>query len=262
MSENLLECINRVSELEELFSANQYNGAGNHAFVIEEGTIPIMVSAPHATNHFRNERVKPADMYTGGIARYLHEETGCHLIYSSKFTKSDPNFDISSQNEYQKQLREYVEKNNVLLLLDLHGAALSKEYAVEMGTAPHSKKILPEEKEEDPSLQKYKFIDDVVRFFLEQQFKKCSVKKNAVWKNVIFGGGKQNTITKYISESTGTACLQLEINRLYRMPQNQKEFCGLIEGLTEIICFFSDIDWNEPDYEIFTKMRNVQRGEG
>lgn len=243
-------CVNRIRELERLFSDNQYDGRGEKAFCIEEGNIPIMVSAPHAINHFRDGHVKRADVYTGGITRFLHEATGCHIIYSSKYTESDPNYDLPGTNRYQDELVSYFEKHRVFVLLDLHGASKNREYAIELGTAP---KQYPEpgmEYEKDPSLHEYKFISTLIGQLFEKKFADCSTDRKSIWKNRIFGAGGQNTITKYISENTSTACIQLEINGIYRNPENRKEFLSLINGLIELIRILADIDWTQTDIEI------------
>ena len=152
----MINCLRKIKRLERLFSDNFYNGSGKTAFNIEEGRIPIMVSAPHAINQFRDGKVKYADMYTGGIAKYLHEKTGCHVIYSCMYTESDPNYDEFEVNKYQHELLEYVNKHNIILLIDIHGAAKERDYAVEMGTAPSPEQLVENEFEnpanEDPSL--------------------------------------------------------------------------------------------------------------
>lgn len=61
-----------------------------------------MVSVPHAVNHYRNGKIKLADRYTGGIARYLHKVTNCHLIYNCKFNNCDYNYDTYNSNKYQQ----------------------------------------------------------------------------------------------------------------------------------------------------------------
>lgn len=235
--------IDRVKELETLFSNNQYDGVGVKPFIIEKGNIPIMISAPHAINQFREGQVKWADMYTGGIARYLHEITGCHLIYSCMFTKTDPNYDAPGENKYQDALKDYISKNKIMLLLDLHGAAKKREYAVEMGTAPEQNQIPGHIYEEDPSLHQFKFVAGVIKSIFEEKFCSFKIEQKKVWKNVIFNAGDQNTVTKFISENTDTPCIQLEINGNYRNPENEEEFVGLVEALIGIINYFSEYDW-------------------
>ena len=135
-SENMEVDCKRIEELEKVFSANHYNGSGNTAFRIEEGSVPIMVSAPHAGHHFRDGKLKAADCYTGGIARYLRELTGCPIIYSASFTETDPNYDSPEAGGYKESLKAYLKTHPVYLLMDLHGAAREREFAVDMGTAP------------------------------------------------------------------------------------------------------------------------------
>lgn len=235
--------IEEIKKLEALFSDNQYNGHGASPFYVEEGNIPIMVSAPHAVNHFRMGGLKWADMYTGGIARYLHQITGCHLIYSCRFTQTDPNYDPISTNDYQNSLKEYIGNHKVIVLLDLHGAAKKRDYAVEMGTAPQSAR-LGIECSDDPSLHGYTFIAELIKMILEGKFENLSNGKKEVWKNRIFNAGTQNTVTKFISENTNTACIQLEINGIYRDPENEEEFLCLVGGLQKIINVLAAIDWD------------------
>lgn len=243
-------CITRIKKLEQLFSDNQYNGSGQTAFFIEEGNIPIMVSAPHAINQFREGQVKWADMYTGGIARYLHEVTECHLICSSMFTESDPNFDLPGTNKYQDALVDYLGTHKIVVLLDLHGAAKNREYAVEMGTAPKQNPETGVEYEQDPSLHEYKFIAELIKKLFEKNFVECTTDKKSVWKNQIFNAGSQNTVTKYISENTSTACIQLEINGIYRKPENELELLALVNSLKELIHILAKIDWTKSDIDI------------
>lgn len=238
------QVINRIQELEVLFSDNQYEGSGIMPFIIEEGNIPIMISAPHAINQFREGQIKWADMYTGGISRYLREITGCHLIYSCKFTETDPNYDVPGKNKYQEALKEYVSKNKIKLLLDLHGAAKKREYAVEMGTAPEQNQIQGKRYEEDPSLHQFKFVADIIKKIFEDRFCMLKIEQKKVWKNEIFNAGNQNTVTKFISENTDTPCIQLEINGNYRSPENEEEIIGLVEALASIINYFSVYDWD------------------
>lgn len=210
-----------------------------------------MISAPHAVHQFREGKIKGADKYTGGIARYLHEVTNCHLIYSCMFTKCDPNYDEPEINKYQKSLKEFVNNHRVFLLIDLHGADKKREYAVEMGTAPKQSPVEGEKYEEDPSLHEYKFVAGIIKTVMEEHFKNCNTDRKKVWKNQIFDAGDQNTVTKYISESTSTPCIQLEINGIYRNPENECEFKSLVESLIELINLFSIFDWNNKTNRLY-----------
>ncbi len=234
---NSRNCIEWIGILEKVFSDNNYNGSGEDSFFIKKGIGKIMVSAPHAINHYRNGNIKLADMYTGGIALYLHEITGCHIICTSSFRYSDPNYDSIDINVYQQALRKYVEENKIAFVLDLHGAALNRNYAMEIGTAPN------ESDEADPSLHQYKYIVNNIRDIFEPRFLQLDNEKSEIWKNRIFDAGSQNTITKYITDNTRAAGLQLEINALYRNPANEKECSIFMEGLVELIKQLQIIEW-------------------
>ncbi|WP_024866540.1 hypothetical protein [Butyrivibrio sp. FCS014] len=237
--------VDEVKELDAPFQANDYDGESDTAFTIEKGTIPVMISAPHAVNHFRNGTVKYADRYTGGIARFLHKATGCHVIYACKSTNCDPNYDEPGTNDYQDALKEYLEKHDVKLLIDIHGASKEREYAAEMGTAPRQDSPKGAAYEEDPSLHGFKFAADIIKSLLESGIRYCETNKKEIWKNKIFDAGGQNTVTKFISENTDTACVQLEINGTYRDPGNRAMFSSLIRSLVNIVNLLGIIDYDD-----------------
>ena len=89
--------INQIIKYEKHFSKNLYNGHGRKGFRIIEGSITIMVSAPHSVNQLREGQMKYADRFPGCIAMYLQNMTGCHLIYSSKNMKQLVHYTIIHQ---------------------------------------------------------------------------------------------------------------------------------------------------------------------
>ena len=60
----------RLSSLEERFSSHSYEGRGPE-LLIEEGSIPILVSAPHAVTQTREGEDKRAEILTGALALWL-----------------------------------------------------------------------------------------------------------------------------------------------------------------------------------------------
>ena len=126
-----------ILKLEKRFACHQYNGKGIRDFINCEGTIPIMISAPHAVNHTRDGQLKYADKFTGGLALLLHKLTGCHILYSARNCSYDPNYD--KDNAYQLFLQEYINRHHIEVLIDLHGAQEQRDYAIEIGTAPEEK---------------------------------------------------------------------------------------------------------------------------
>lgn len=47
--------VKKIAQYEKEFAKRNYNGGGKQNFIIRPGKIPIMISAPHAINHFREE---------------------------------------------------------------------------------------------------------------------------------------------------------------------------------------------------------------
>ncbi|MHB1166995.1 MAG: hypothetical protein ACYC4E_00220 [Carboxydocellales bacterium] len=60
------------------------------------GTIPIIVSAPHAVRHLRKKEIKRSDEYTGATACLLNRFTGCHGLAVTKLYGEDANLDYPS----------------------------------------------------------------------------------------------------------------------------------------------------------------------
>lgn len=243
---NLFE---QVELNEKLFSVNNYDGAPGESYKIITGNVPIMLSAPHAANHFRGGQKKWADLYTGGIALYLQQVTGCHLIYNACFGEKDPNFDAPENNDYQIKLKNYLQQmaregHPIYVLLDLHGSAATREYAVELGTAPNPSLSQTEKDTDLTSLHGHKFVADMVIKSLERNFSGLNTQKKSVWKNKIFTAGGANTVTKNIADNTQTDCLQLEINGEYRNPNNKEQFEAIITALLQIIRELAAFDWN------------------
>ena len=244
----MTDLFEQIERNEKIFSANNYDGSGDENYIIIEGTIPVMLSAPHAVNHFRDGQKKWADLYTGGIALYLQQVTGCHLIYNACFTEKDPNFDAPENNDYQIKLKKHLQKmeqkgSPIYVLLDLHGSAATREYAVELGTAPNPGMTEKEKNADLTSLHNHKFVEDIVVNSFKEYFSALNTVKKSVWKNKIFSAGGANTVTKNISDNTQTDCLQLEINGEYRNPNNREQFRAIIKALTQIIKELAKIDW-------------------
>lgn len=228
--------IKKIKELNRVFEHNRYNGSGKESFEFIEGNIPILISAPHAVNHFRNGAVKYADKLTGGLAKFLHNETGCHVIFSSKYSESDPNFDLES--DYKAKLAKYIFDHNIELVIDLHGSSKDKPYAIELGTVPNSLC-------ENSSLKGNDFVEILINYAFEYEFRTKNFDRVKITKNTIFDAGHQNTVTKFVAENTNAASVQLEINGIFRDISYQEELYCLSETLKNIVNVLGYINWED-----------------
>ena len=237
--------------LEKNCAFRQYNGKSKQDFVVYEGSIPIMLSAPHAVNHMRDGQLKNAEKFTGGLVLLLHKLTGCHIIYTARQCSYDPNYD--ALNEYQLFLQEYVKKHHIEVLIDLHGARKQRDYAIEIGTAPSRQMQEEERQRTHPALHGRDYICDLLSYTFEYVLRdSCQPElKKRIAINQIFTAGTQSTVTKFISKQTATACLQLEINSIYRSTEYKEELLRCIQGLRLVISILAKIDWQSPRIRVY-----------
>lgn len=237
-----MDKIQKIVKNEKRFMANQYKGKRFRERAIKNGKIPVMISAPHAVNHFREEKQKYADMYTGGLAEYLHDELGCHVMYATGYTQNDANYDEAVTCEYKQELVSYIQENDIKVLIDLHGSAKTREFAVEMGTID----------EADSSLHQYQFIEELIHITLESSMGKWLKEDGKVISNnSVFAASNPNTVTNFVSRETKIPCIQLEINRLYRDPKQKERFESLVDGLEKAIRTLVQVDWSASHIEVF-----------
>ena len=236
--------IKKIAQYEKRFAKRNYNGGRGRKFIIKDGKIPIMISAPHAVNHYR-EKEKKAEKYTGGIAKYLQKITQCHIIYSTQCLKNDPNYE--EEGEYKRVLKEYVEDHGIKVLIDLHGCKETWEMMVDLGTVDAS----------NSSLKGYSFVRDLLKYALEYRLSDCADRAGmCVTNNLRFSAGKTNTITKYISQNTDTACIQLEISHLCRDMEKAENMEKTVQALIDAITILATADWDAEALYVFKAKRS------
>lgn len=179
------------------------------------GTVPILVSAPHAVRHIRHKKIKPSDEFTGSLAYLLNEVTACHSLAITKLYGGDPNFD--GQCIYKDFINSLNAQNRFKLVIDLHGASREHDFAVDIGTINgvsllgqnHYSKVL-----------KNSLLNYDISPISENRF--------------TVSGNK--TVTAYASENLGIPALQLEINKKFRSPnQNPTDYCRVLAALADFV---------------------------
>ncbi|MFZ4451319.1 hypothetical protein [Salibacterium aidingense] len=204
-------------KIEKPFAKNNYQGnlEDQKVFNVKKGSIPVLVSAPHATKHKRNQTVKEQDDFTGSIALLLHELTGCYLIYTTKISGEDPNF-IKGGGSYKKKAVELVQSFPITYLLDLHGASKKRTFDIDMGTC-YGKTM------------KKETCNSILSTF--RAFELLDVKQN-----YRFPATNPNTVSHYTHSITGIETVQLEVNEMYRNPQENKDlFLKCLESLKGVV---------------------------
>lgn len=103
------------------------------SFELLEGRGTVMVSAPHSVEQTREGRPKYAEPQTGVLARLLHDELNCPVIFKTKNCNDDANYDKVSP--FKDALLSYIESRNVKFLIDLHQLNPNREICVNFGTS-------------------------------------------------------------------------------------------------------------------------------
>jgi len=179
------------------------------------GTLPLLISAPHAVRHIRHKKVKPSDEFTGSMAYLLNEITSWHSLAVTKLYGGDPNFD--HQCIYKDFITKLALENRPKLVVDLHGAAREHDFAVDIGTMKGS------------SLLGQNHYRDILKSCLTK-YDVTPISEN---KYTVSGN---KTITAHVSESLGIPALQLEINKKYRSPnQNPTDYCRVLAALADFV---------------------------
>ncbi len=199
-----------------LFYNNKIVQNGNKSFEIEEGTIPIILSAPHCVPQSRNGRIKQAEGETGAIVQILAQKTGCYAIFKTSHQNDDANYDID-KNIYKENLREIIKRKNIKLLLDFHGAKNENAFDIEIGT------------------DEGKNINQEIYIVIELKEKLKHQGIFNIVENQKFKASSIHTISKYIHETTNISCIQLEITGRYRHLEYLDGIKKLIMGMEEFI---------------------------
>lgn len=185
------------------------------SFKIINGSLPIILSAPHAVRQLRENKIKSAEGETGAIVQILAKETGCYAIYKTYNNDDDANYDLDSK--YKKELSKIIETENIKLLLDIHGAKNEHDFNIEICT-DNGKNI--------------NYNNELV-YSLKKCFEKEKIDK--ITENTIFKANSIRTISKYIHEETNIPCIQLEITGRYRYIENLEGIQKLLNSLKEYI---------------------------
>lgn len=209
-----------VETIENLFRQNKYDGDINDSnyFNYIEGKIPVLISAPHTTNHvLKDGNVKLADTYTGSLALLLQRWTNAHIIYLTKQDHRNPNGE--EESEYKDAIRKINDKHSLKLVLDIHAASYKHPFDIDFGTS------------NGLTINKNN-LDTIWEVFYTYGI--LNLTENETFKAPF------PTITNYCGTSLGIPSVQLEINKRYRNPSKGfLSFHLLVESLIEIVKLFS-----------------------
>jgi hypothetical protein len=175
-------------KLEERYEVNNYDSSGPDVLVIPGVKLPRLIfSAPHATNHIRDGKLKYADRGTGGLAELLAGELGATALIAATGRNGDANHD--SRHVFKETLTSL----SPSYIIDLHGMKDRPDHPVQIDLGT-SQGLTP------PGLE------SALRINLKTS-------TGALFTN----GGKLTTVTSW-AQLQGIPALQIEITASHRPP--------------------------------------------
>ena len=123
-----------IFDLETDFANNEYFGTNvwtEEKYRVLSGSVPVLLSSPHAVNQFRDEDIREAEKYTGAITRYLSKATDSFAIFQL-FTHADPNSD--EEHNYKNGIINLIENYNIKFLIDIHSSTFSNDADIDIVT--------------------------------------------------------------------------------------------------------------------------------
>ncbi len=194
-------------------------------YQIIKGTIPIMLSAPHAMKHYRDGAWKQADQNTDELAIAIQKATGCHVIYRNQESLNDPNFDDFENCQYKQALKKYIEEKQIKILMDLHGSKKERGFLIDLGTIDDSYS----------SLHERKWVIEMMVPLLKKGLKVVMDRyQKTIEVNHTFKASGKNTITNCIASKTLCSCVQMEMNSYLRCC-NKDDFQLLQATLIQVV---------------------------
>lgn len=188
--------------------------------LLEKGTIPIIVSAPHSVEQTRDGKRKYGEYQTGVLAQLLRENIDCSCIYKTKNNNDDANFDDKS--DYKDELIKFIKINSINYLIDLHQLAPFRKELIDIGTGKGRN-----------LLGRLDIAESVKRLFQNNGFSDVSIDDP-------FDAAYPYTISSYVSRTCNIPCIQIEINSKLLIPDDPEyAFDKIFNILCEFILYLA-----------------------
>jgi hypothetical protein len=198
---------------ERRYQRRRYDGppSGPEAVLVDRGSRVLLV-APHSVNHYRGNRDKLADRYTGGLVEVLGELAGVSVLTATR--KSAPWASWGTRaDEFKKALDRIAPRTG--LALDFHG--MSDEHGIDfcLGLGPASG---PAEREAADRI-----AEDLTLL--------------RVTSGDPFPATAEYTVTSYMQTVLRVPCLQIELAAENRRPDDGRadRAATVLAGLTRSI---------------------------
>ncbi len=187
---------------------NYENNINKMDYFFKKGTIPVLLIAVHTV--FQKNKNKLSEPYTAAIVQYISDE--CDCFYAIKSFDNDIDSNSTEIDEFKEYILNLIDKNEIKLVFDVHGASINRCFDVELGYLDGLSSDL------------------TIIKSLENKFKENGVQ--IIEHNHPFKGGG---ITRTIFENTNIDVIQIEINKKFRDEDNLEECQKICTSLISFI---------------------------
>lgn len=184
------------------------NNINKMDYFFKKGKSPVLLIAVHTV--FQKNKNKLPEPYTAAIVQYISDV--CDCCYAIKGFDNDIDSNSTEIDEFKKYILNFIDKNEIKLVFDIHGASINQYFDVELGYLDGLSSDLT-----------------IVKS-LETLFKENGVQ--IVEHNHPFKGGG---ITRTIFENTNIDVIQIEINKKFRDEHHLEECQKICTSLISFI---------------------------
>jgi len=170
--------------------------AGESWFDVLPGDAKVLVVAGHATQHMRDGSFKSQDGGSGGLAVMLNRLAGCPTIINRYQSPRDPNY--YDDSDFKAALKEMIERDKPVLVIDIHGSSSGRPYDIDFGTVGGTS-----------LLGQWDELERLAGCL------RCEGMRN--FSQDYFAASRKGTVTRFVT-GLGVPCVQLEFNSSW-LPQ-------------------------------------------
>ncbi|CAM3791398.1 N-formylglutamate amidohydrolase [Vibrio aerogenes CECT 7868] len=191
---------------------------GKNWFEVVHGTVPVIITAPHATRPLREGKRRFSDGGgTAALALALGEQTGASVVYTTYEGPSDPNY--YDDNAFKTALSDLIQSVKPVLLLDIHGSHPYRSYDIDLGTMNGA------------SLSGHpELLRQLIYRLKTDGINSLSLNR--------FAASSHQTITKFAAKA-GVPAIQLEVNATWLTPSEgnieAQRFSILLQALSRFV---------------------------
>lgn len=204
-------------------------------FEILSGSKKILISAPHAVEQTRDDKIKYAEKETGDLAKMLNR-LGYPTIFKTENLNDDANWDLD--HPYKQTLLKFCKGNNISFVLDLHQLSDKREMDFCLGTGD----------EQNRNLLNHKEIVDLTKNCAKENHFDLRI-------NTPYSASSVRTVSGFCS-SNNIPAMQLEINsKLISSYCNATQLNDVFEFITQICKIVEKEIINEDTFDKQCKLK-------